>query len=234
MAKTLGDLRNRTRSYLDEESAADWTDAEINSLINTYYHKVFTAVIDVFENYSPIKTAKADIKEDKQEYALPPDFLKLRRLEVKYNSGDTLSRAIPTIMDAVPNDLGAANLGPTIMRSPNYYLRGNNFGLIPVPDTDVSAGIKLWYSPKKADLINDVDVIDLPYPDRDWILIVWGASSEALSFGQQETVESTRLERKYTKGIEKMQRELEDRIQEGTKVVIDTSGESVDFSSDYW
>ena len=236
MAKTLETIRTQVRSYLDEDTAADWTDPELNVLVNTYYHHVYSAVVDVFEEYAPLKTDFLSTVANQQEYSLPSDFFKIRRVEIDYDTANTDSiaqRAIPINMDAVRRDLGNENLGVTIRRGSNYYLRGNQLGFVPVPDQTGTNAIKIWYYPVQSDMTTDATTIDLPYPDRDWILIAWGAAAEALAFGQQETAESSRLERKYEKGIEMMKQRLEDRITDETKIVVDSSGENVDFESHY-
>jgi len=234
MAKTLLQIRDLVRSYLDEPSAnaADWTDTELNVLINSYYHRVYSSVIDVFEDYSPLSVSTSDTVAGQQEYSLPTDFLKVRRAEINYdisNSGSTFAKALPVTMDAVRKDLANENTLLTIKRGAVYYLRANVIGFIPIPDKAGDEAIKLWYYPLQSDLTADSDTIDLPYADRDFLLIVWGAASEALRFGQQETEEADKLDRKYERGLLKMTEYLENRTADDYKGVIDIQGDHVDF-----
>ena len=238
MAKTRLVILDQVRSFLDEASPDDWTDKELNVLINSYYHQVYSEVIDVFEDYAPINTQLINIEEDKQEYDLSSyNVLKLRRVEINYDaatSGSVNARAIRANIDEVRRDLGNENLGVTIQRNPSYYLLGNNLGFIPVPQVDGTNGIKIWFNPLKTDLATDGATIDLPYADRDFLLIAWGAASEALSFGQQESAESERLRRKFDRGVERMKQQLEDRISDDGKSVIDVGGVSTDFAQNYY
>ena len=230
MAKNREDIRDLVRDWLDEETAADWTDAEINVLINVYYHKIHTAVVDVFDNYE-ITTALSNTVADQQEYSLPSDHLKLRRVEINYdidNSDSAPQRALPMNMDSVRRDLGQVNLGVTINRGPAYYIIGDSIGFVPIPTLAGTNAIKVWYSPVRSDLSNDTTSIDIPYPDRDYLLIAYGATAEALRFGQQESTEADKFDAKYDRGIQRMKEELEDRITEESKYVVDVQGDSFD------
>src|SRR4030042_6618697 len=88
MSKSLLTLRNDTRHYLDESTQADWMDTDLSRIINKHYHRVVTSVIDVFENYY-ITEATADTVADQQEYALPSDFWKIRRVEINRSEEHT-------------------------------------------------------------------------------------------------------------------------------------------------
>jgi hypothetical protein len=232
MAKTLLDVRQQVRSYLDEVTPADWTDAELNRLINVFYHKVHTAAMKVFEEYAPLNTATFNLVADQQEYDLSSvgNILMLRRVEVKYDAdGSDFVRAYPVNMDQVRRQLDSTAVGPTVITAVSYYLRANMLGFIPIPNENVTNGVKIWFVPQATDLEEDDDTVVLPYADRDWILIAYGAASEALRFGQQESTEADKLIALFRAGLEEMQSDLEDRVAEEAKTVIDTSGEMLDF-----
>lgn len=248
MSKTLLNIRTQIRSFLDEPSTkeADWTDTELNLLINTYYHKVYTAVLKVFENYSPLHVGYKDSEASQQEYDISTIIdsatstsetpLMIRRVEINYdisNSNSTYERAFPVNIDAIRRDLTVENLGPGVTTGANYYLVGNKLGFIRIPDKDGVNAIKLWYNPQKSDLSADSDTIDLPYADRDWMLIAYGATADALRFGQQEDAIANMYDLKFQRGVEMMQEDLEDRVAEESKMVLDTSGQYLDFESGY-
>jgi hypothetical protein len=229
MAKTLEDLRNMTRSFLDEPISADWTDAELNALINARYHQVYSAVIATYDEYAQLKIATTDIVANQQEYELQLDFMKMRRVEIKFAPTDTsYSRAFPLTVDEVRRDI-ADTSGSPIIRSPRYYLRGNVIGLLPIPTETIEDGIKSWYYATVPDLVANSDYVILPYADRDWLIIVYGAVADALNFGQQEPTIADQMERKFNAGITQMQENLEDRRSDEYKGVVDSSGEELDF-----
>lgn len=236
----LSTIRSQVRSYLDETTASDWTDAELNTLINQRYHRVYSSVITVFEDYN-ITTATINTVANTQEYdtssadPLPSDIFKIRRVEINYdvsNSNSVMQRATPiTNIDAIRVRLGESNLGSNIFRNPAYYYVGGKLGFLPIPDKTGTDAIKLWYVKTVADLSSDASTIDIPYPERYWNIIAEGAVADALRFGQQDLGAADKFDQKFIAGILLMQEELEDRIAEETKSVTDISGENLDFGS---
>lgn len=230
MAKTLLTLRNDVRHYLDENTEADWLDTDITRIVNKHYQRVVTAVVETYENYY-ITEATADTVANQQEYSLPTDFFKIRRVEIKYDSSGTFSRALPADLDSVRVNLGNTNQGLGILRNPTYYIQGSYIGFLPVPTAAGDENIKIWYIKQISDLSSDSSEINIPYPDRYYGIITKAAAAECLRKGQQEPVEAKRLEDEAQDDIDRMKRELEDRIAEEAKSVVDVSGESLDFGT---
>ena len=241
MAKILSDVRTVVRSYLDEASDADWTDSELNKLINHRYHRVYTAVIAVYEDYY-ITTDLFNTTASREEYTtadgVASDIYKIRRIEVNYDvsaSTSTPTRLFPVQnMDAIRRDLGYQNagIGLRVSSGGNYYTFGFGsnitIGIIPVPDkTGTNAG-KIWYIQQLADLSLDADTVNIPYADRYYHMIAQGATGDALRFGQQDSPEADKLDAKFERDLTTLQEELEDRIAEETKTVMDISGDFLD------
>lgn len=231
MAKTLLNVRNDVRTYLDESTESDWLDSELNRAINKAYHRVFTAVVDVYEDYY-ITEATADTVGSQQEYSLPSDFYKIRRVEINYdieNSNTAFSRALPINLDSVRYRLANTNSGATTITNPSYYIQGDILGFLPIPSNNGDEAIKIWYVRILSDLVENSDNVDIPYADRYYGIISKAAAAEALRKGQQEPFEAKRLEDEAQADIDNMKRELEDRISEEGKKIIDTSGDHLDF-----
>lgn len=246
MAKTLLNIRTQCRTFLDEPSskAKDWTDTELDMYVNTYYHKLYTAVVNVYEDYY-LTTDLFDTTEDQQEYdstdGVATDVFKIRRVEMNYNvdnSDSVPTRCLPiSNIDAVRRDLGYQNsgIGLTSFSNGHYYSygEGSNFkiGFVPIPDKDGTDAGKIWYVKILSDLSSASDEIEIPYADQYWMLIAKGATADALQQGQQDLPAARRMRDEYLQGKAEMQQELEDRIAEETKTVIDTSGDNLDFSA---
>lgn len=231
MAKTLVNIRDYVRDVLDEQSASDWTNAEIDVWINVRYHQVYTAIINTFEDYYST-TTQANTVADQQEYSLPSDFYKLRRVEINYDTSQTSNapqRALPINIDSVRRDLGQTNLGVIIQHNPIYYIRGNTIGFIPIPDKGQTNAIKYWYVKTVSDMSADSDAPDIPYVDRYWVAIAMGAVADLLRFGQQDMTSADRFDLKFEVLVSKMQEELEDRIADESKFITDVMSESFDF-----
>ena len=62
------------------------------------------------------------------------------------------------------------------------------------------------------------------------MLVCYGATADALRFGQQDSPEADKFDAKFVAGILLMQEELEDKVAEEAKTVQDISGEFLDFT----
>lgn len=249
MSKTLATSRSILRSFLDEKSASDWTDAELNILLNQKYHEVQDMVIETFEDYY-LKTGTLNSVVSKEEYSvsdgIPSDIYKLRRVELNYDvtaSSGAPTRCLPIHnIDIIRRDLGYANAGLGLKTFGNafYYSYGSGLntviGLLPVPTNPGGSGanaIKIWYVQELPDLVNDTDLLNIPYADRNFMVVVHGAASDALMFGSQDPSGSKIFSDRYESGKMKMQENLESRIAEETKAVEDVSGEILNFDTPY-
>jgi hypothetical protein len=212
--------------YLDEVSEADWTDLQINVQINYSYMELYAAVIETYEDYY-IAKHEENLKAGEQEYSLPDDFYKIRRVETKYASGDQYYKASPYNFDQFARSVESTDYGST--SRPRYDLSGSYLRLMPIPAEDVTDGIKLWYIKTISELVENTDEIDIPFADRYANLIPLGAASHLLRKGQQEEDVANKYYAQYQLGIEKMKQELENRYLDGTKMILDTTGSWVDF-----
>ena len=243
MAKTLTNLRAQTRMYLDEVTAADWTEAETDVEINAGYQELVTATMDTYEKFY-VKTTNFDSVANQQEYTtadgVPTDLFKIRRLEINYdvsNSNSIARRGRPVKMDEVLRDLGNSALGITVFRNPAYFIYGSStgssgitIGLIPEPTRAGTNAFKIWYIPYQGDMTAASDNPNIPYPDRYAKLISLYAAAQLLRKGQQEEEVALRYLRDFEYGLEKMKRHLEGRVDDDSKRVIDVLGMDVDFT----
>jgi len=232
--KDLTQLRLDTRMLLDESTAADFTAAQVDSAINYAYQGLITAVMTTYEDFY-LTTDTIDSVADQQEYgeseSLATDIFKIRRVQINYDSSSSNPRrAKQMIFDELADrDLGSTNIGSTSF--PRYYVYGFGsnikIGFLPIPPTAISDAIKVWYVQIQDDLSAAGDEINIPYQDRYGHLIGYGAAADLLSKGQQEESASTKYRTIYEMGLDKMQRELEDRKADGSKGVIDVIGVSI-------
>lgn len=228
MAKTLANLRTHCRQYLDEVSEADWSDVQINGEINYAYLEAYTAVIETYEDYYKTDYT-ANLVEDQQAYALPSDFLKMRRLEVKYDSDGNYVKATPYNFDQIGVAYDSTTFS-SLMR-PIYELSGSYIKLLPLPSENVTSGLRMIYIAQETDLDSDTDTINIPFPDRYGKYIVKGACAELLRKGQQEETVANLYSQEFQVGLEKMKQELEVRYADGSKMIQDTAGGYNDFGN---
>jgi hypothetical protein len=237
MSVALSTIRTQIRSNLDETTASDWTDAELNRVINQRYHRVHSAVVSVYNDYK-ITTATTNLVANQQEYSLPSDFFKLRRVEVNYditNINSVFQKASPlTSLEAIRSRVAETNISDVIFRNPMYYLTGAVLGLLPIPTSAGANALKLWYIPTLPDLTADTSTLDIPYPERYWHIIAEGGTADALRFGQQDSVEADKFDQKFIADILLMQEELQERVADDAKFVIDSSGDPLDFGGGWY
>lgn len=231
MSKSLQNIRDHVRVYLDEAVQADWTDAQINREINNKYFDCYSAVITLFEDYYSTKSYITTVTSQ-QEYALPTDFLKMRRVEVNWNPSDTNSipvRVSRISMDDVLRDMGNQGTSLTPHARPGYYLRGNYIGFIPLPTEGGTNACTLWYVATIVDLTGDSETINLPFADNYASIIALGAAGELLRKGQQEEAVAAQYLKEYQFKIGKMQEELKERQSDGARTITDVVGTRLDF-----
>lgn len=247
MAKNLSYLRSQTRTYLDEATQADWKDTEVDREINNGYQEVVTAAMDAYEEFY-IQTVTFNTVANQQEYGsadgLPDEMFKIRRVEVNFSpdtENSTKVKCNPIVIDQVRTNLENTSNAVTSFNAPVYYFIGGGssdykIGLIPVPTSSGSGSVndpnaKIWYVELVDDLALSTDIVKIPYADRYAKLIARYAASVLLNKGQQEDASAASYMVMFERGLLKMQQQLEDRVSDDVKTVVDTAGEDVDFSS---
>lgn len=242
MAKTLADCRSLTRIYLDEASAADWTDAEVLIGVNTAYQDLASRVMEVYEEYyATINPFQYKTVANQQEYLIDTSLVKITRVEINYQPTNTqnFTRAVRGTMDEMLLQL---NLNPTPGGSPlfnaAYYVHGDQtgqyIGFIPIPtlgDTALTNSIRVWGIQVPADLVQNTDVVNIPYVDRFYSLIGLRAAALLVSKGQQEESASTKYYTMYESGVKEMQTFLNERQADGVNMIHDVEIQNVDFET---
>ncbi len=145
-ASTSLGLRNKTR-FLTRTDTTTYTDADLDANLNNYLHIFTTEVLESMDGCDfKADTATTNIVADQQEYVLPTDLLKIKRIEVTYDGTnwkkvdffDINERGTNTSTTSISSDFSTEN--------PYVDLMDESLMLYPIPDTNVSAGLKIWYS----------------------------------------------------------------------------------------
>lgn len=164
---TVGNLRLECQQRTDRVYSDNITAQEWNSMINQSYKELYDILIQKFGDdyfiqvpHTYTTTGQIDPTFQAQVFALPADFYKLMRCEVALNASDPNSwitlrqfQAIQANLWNFPNVYtfyGITNL--------RYRIWGKYLQLVPI----ASAGqtIRIWYSPRPNQLINDTDTVD--------------------------------------------------------------------------
>jgi len=164
---TVGNLRLECQQRVDRVNFDNITTQEWNSMINQSFKELYDILIQKFGNDYFIQipflyttTGQIDPVVQAQVFLLPPDFYKLMRVEVSINKNDPNSWITLRKFEAIQANLyNYPNIytfyGITNLR---YRLWGKYLQLVPI----ASAGqtIRIWYSPRPNQLLNDTDTVD--------------------------------------------------------------------------
>lgn len=237
--KTLQNLNDRTRMFLDEAVAADWTDPQVTVENNLAYHQVITAVISVWEEFY-VTTSTFTTVSNQQEYTsangVPTNIFKIRRLELNYspsNAGSVGQLCLPINIDSVRQNLTNSATSVSVLNNAAYYLLGSEtspiIGFLPFPAHGGANAAKIWYIPIQSDLVNTSDTVLIPYADRYYHIISLIAAAQLLRKGQQEEAASAKYLQDADIGLERMKNELIDRKASDSKYIVDVLSEVTSF-----
>ncbi len=172
---TLLQLRDDIRRQ-SKITSNDLSDATLNVIVNKYYDILLSIVSDLQEDRL-LEKSTADLVADQQEYTLPTDIMRLKRIEVTYDGTDT---QVATAFDI--NERGnpdSATDTTTISNEfstdePFYDQMDYSFFLYPIPSTSITGGLTLWYVQRPVALSADGDSPDAGIPQDFHYLLVEG------------------------------------------------------------
>ena len=175
---TVGNIRLECQQRTDRVNSDNISDQEWNSMINQSYKEFYDIIIQKFgDDYyiappvTYLTTGQVDPISKAQTFPLPPDFYKLMRCEVALNPGDPNSWITLRQFNAVQANLWNYPNQYTLYGITNlrYRLWGTNLQIVPIS----SAGqtIRIWYSPRPNQLINDTDIVDAISGYEEYIVV---------------------------------------------------------------
>lgn len=125
--------------------------------MNRWYQRVLDWILESQDewdfddaNNTDFPIATTDLKADQQDYSLPlaDGLLKIKRLEITYDNSNWYKGEPFDINErgkATSTTLIANEFDPT---KPYYDIFSNSIFLYPIPDIDVTAGLKVWFARK--------------------------------------------------------------------------------------
>ena len=164
-ASTSYGIRNFARFHTNTNSTT-FSDADVDASINTYYYQFVNEILESMDDWDfQGENATADLVEDQQEYTFPTDILKIKRIEVTY---DGTNWYLANWFDI--NERGQATDSTSISQDfektkPFVDLYDNSLFLYPIPDDDVTGGLRIWYEeePTLLSSVTDEPIIAQAY-----------------------------------------------------------------------
>lgn len=114
--------------------------------MNAYYDLFVGEILDSMDDWDfQGEVATADLVANQQEYLFPADILKIKRVEVSFD-GVNWQKAEPLDI----NEIGHATDSTTIashfnVSEPYFDLHDASLFLFPIPTSNVTGGLKIWY-----------------------------------------------------------------------------------------
>jgi len=140
--------------FLCNTNSATFTIADKTRAVNNWQGYIVAEVIDAQDDWDfKGEIATAALSGNQQEYTFPTaansGILKIKRIEVDIDSEGKYTPAERIDI----NEYRDVNMGNTaeinkyfVASDPKYALFDNSFFVFPVPEDDVTDGIKIWYT----------------------------------------------------------------------------------------
>lgn len=163
----LSQIRSLTRTYLNEATAAFWTDAELNDVINVGCRKVHNLIKSLNRHHYTTRATFSTVSGT-EWYNLPSD-LKSLRIVSREDSDGVEVRLTKAHMPDPFAWVGTYQFDTTVSSStalyaPVQFLQlGNDIRLIPIPQSAVT--MRLYYEARFVSLSADADT---PTFDEDY------------------------------------------------------------------
>lgn len=203
---TPSDIASQAR-YITKTSSTDGVggDADILRILNDYIQRQAKELVDLNDDKFGVKaTTNLNVEANQEDYALPSDMWKLKRAEITWDG----SKWYPITMVDDANFLDYALDETTINQrftknNPKATVYGNNLYLRPIPDTAVTAGLRIWYIRQPSDMSNLSGSIVTPSEYHG--ALVYGVAAEiALRQGEMDLYD--RMKQSWEKELETMRR----------------------------
>ena len=165
----LSTIRSEVRRLLGGLTTDQYSDANINSAVNSYTHKAIQhAILSSGQWEVNGEVVVTDIVLGQQEYALPASIINIKRIELN-TTGDTCTWTQPTLYDerniAQPISNEISGIGGYSVR-----IFDNSLWLDVIPDRNVTGGIKVFMSAENNALSADGDEPNIMEANSGYII----------------------------------------------------------------
>jgi hypothetical protein len=150
-------MRAFTR-FLTNTNSTTYSDTDLDASINTYNDLFCTEILDSMDEWDfSADYATTNLVASQQEYILPTDILKIKRVEISYdgtnwylaNPMDINERGDTNDSTSVNNDFSTS--------APYYDLMDESIMLYPIPSAASTAGLKVWYEKSPTTITTSVN-----------------------------------------------------------------------------
>ncbi len=163
-----------TRTFPDDTKF--FKDSDMTDWYNFTQHEIQNRLVQTFENWFVTSTS-IDIVAGTSEYSMPTDTLKIVRVEQVQNTAAPVEVYPMSINDKDKFSgfrVGISSAGDVS----RYAIVGNRFLFRPIPSRSLTAGVKVFYTPKIPNYssASSISIIPTEYHEA----LVWGVAKRAL------------------------------------------------------
>ena len=218
---TFLQLRQLVSGWVDDKDNGYFTVADVNQYINNAQQEVQKILIQAFEDLW-VKCVETTLVPFQIEYQLPTDFKKLNSLEVVVNGYGNVQTESVTGLQKITRNQKYGIVGVNYGTPQFYYFQNNKLILQPAPDT--ARVLRLGYTYRIEDLVNDGDEPDIPSEYHEFIAVL--ATITCLTRDSRDA--STFIEkRNYYE--QQLKRDAEQRNIDSPRTIVQTMSDDSDF-----
>lgn len=191
-------------------------DTGLSTWLNDAYMQMIDEIIKVNPDYF-VKSSTTATVNAQQEYDLPTDFEKI--VMVNQQIDGNWKRVLP-MGDAdirhVPRHSDTSSSQGFSTADPQYYLIGDNIGIMPIPSETTAGALKIWYTYTPSELSADADLPAIPA--RYHHILKYGAYANYLD-QDEEHVAAEMMRRRFDALVARMVENLQDKQTDEVKSV---------------
>lgn len=200
--------------YLTHSSASDGTggDTDLLRILNDYHDRQIMEIVNLNEDKFGIKASTSlNITTDQESYSLPGDSIRVKRVEVNYSGADTGWKKLryQNSGEVVQYAMDPTDIGNYYDSSYPYYdIFGDQIYLRPIPNTNVTLGLRLWYIQHPGQISTLSGTIQTPSEFHGYL--AYGLAAEIASRQQNDAL-TAQMSQKWELGLEKIRRQFSPR-----------------------
>lgn len=227
---TKSEIRTLVRTRIGEDNTdALLSDVHLDTLLNARNQDVCNAILKTNESFFDVIDQSIDLVDGTSNYDLPDldsnnrtRVIRISRVEIAYD-GTNYHRARPVETQDLPTSNYIDDSYSTL--SPAFYLLGDQIYFIPTPTENQTNAVKIWYTQRQLDLIDDDDTPQ--FPDQYHHILAWGVASDAMSRSGAPVLDlddasyGDRFENKFQEGLQDLLETVSPRDVSHPKYIVD-------------